>query len=149
MIDKNPTFETLPVITIHQPYASWTIKGLRPIEPRSHNLFGLLVNQTVLIHAGKKYIKDAVYDGININSEHLKYRPGSVPQGAILGSATIKYCKLLDKTHESLALCDCVTDPVYGVYFDNIIEFDEPIYVNGSIGIWYYDIMNKKKIDKL
>lgn len=137
----------LPVITLYQPWATWIIRGWKTIETRTHNRFACLNHKTILIHAGQRTDADAINNAY-LTKEQIMYEPDEVINGFILGSAYVDATGLLcgDDYENKAALI--YTMDRYGLFLKNIEKFKEPIPVKGEMGIWYYDLENKKKTSK-
>lgn len=138
-----------PVITLYQPWATWIMRGWKTIETRTHNRFECLLNQRVLIHAGK--ITDDSYYAVKnpyLTKEQLLYAPDEMVNGAILGMANVIEFGKLGDTHSKSALIDSGITERFGLFLADVHKFHEPIPCKGSMGIWYYDLENKVKVKK-
>ena len=122
-----------PVITLHQPWASWIVMGHKTIETRIHSRFACLKGQTILIHAGKTMDPKA-WPNPYLTLE----RPIDYPQGAILGKAFVRDFRQLNASDSPLALIDCGSVKRFGLLLEQIEQFKEPIPARGAQGIWYY-----------
>lgn len=142
------TAEIYPVITLYQPWASWVIWGWKPIETREHYRFNCLQHKRILIHAG--LTTDSA--GYAVNNPYLSAAQNAMrddmPNGFILGSAYVSDTKILESEDSGEALIDCGNTQRYGLILTEIKRFDIPIKESGSMGIWYYDLANKKKVKK-
>lgn len=143
-IDKG----VMPVITLYQPWATWVVVGWKTIETRLHRGFKSLEGKRVLIHGGKK-VDEGAWDAAApwITKEQEEYR-GSYPTGAIIGSALVTEFRVLDENDSRYALIDCCTVIRYGLLLNEVLCFFEPMLVEGSMGIWYFDMDTKRKVRK-
>lgn len=147
LIDRHTVF---PVITLYQPWATWVIREWKPIETRTHNRFACLKGHWVLIHAGAK-TDDSELTRRNpyLTKEQIIYKPDEVVNGAILGMAYCHDWGLLNINHSKAALIDCGPPFTrYGNFLKEIVIFPEPIPEKGELGIWYYDLLQRKKVKK-
>lgn len=138
-----------PVITLYQPWATWIMRGWKSIETRTHERFSCLLNKTILIHAGMKTDgSDLTVKNPYLTKEQILFNPDEVVNGAILGSVYVDACGWLcgDSYENKSALID--TRNRYGLFLTEIEVLPFPIYIKGSIGIWYYDLDNHKKVLK-
>lgn len=137
-----------PVITLYQPWATWIMLGWKIIETRTHNRFQSLLHKNVLIHAGQQTDLSAWDNNPYLTEEQLQERTLIRPNGAILGSAYVDACGWLcgDDFENKSALIE--TTNRYGLFLKNISPFDKPIPCKGEMGIWYYDLYNKRKVKK-
>ena len=103
------------VITIHQPFASLIVAGIKDIENRTWttNFSG-----TLLIHAGK-------------TTEQTEWNEmfDALPTGAILGSVDV-----VDVVRDSTS--EWAEADSFHWVLANAIEFDSPIPATGKLGLW-------------
>lgn len=137
----------LPVITLYQPWATWIMRGWKTIETRTHSRFACLNGKTILIHAGMNTDASAIRNPY-LTHEQLVTNPDEMVNGFILGSASVKAYSRLDKRHSRDALIECELTERYGLHLADITRFEKPIRENGSMGIWYYDINERRKVTK-
>lgn len=139
----------LPVITLYQPWATWIVRGWKTIETRTHNRFSCLLHNRVLIHAGLTTDNSVlVTENPYLTHEQLIQKPEEIVNGYILGSVHVNYYGALNDMNSKASLIDCGTTRRYGLFLDNVQKFDNPIPEKGSMGIWYYDLTNKRKVKK-
>lgn len=140
----------MPVITLYQPWASWIMTGWKGIETRTHKGFRSLVGKRILIHAGKHVdLSNAAVHNPFLSKEELDYRPPHYHlTGQILGSAWAYEFRVLDENDSRDALIDCCSVIRYGLFLNEVLQLADPIPVRGGMGIWYYDLDNKKKVLK-
>lgn len=123
----------MKALTIRQPWASLIISG--------HKLYEFRTWQTryrgkILIHAGMGIDKSYLPYYENYNLEYTK--------GAIIGEADLADCILVDESfNEELYKMNPLIygNNHIGIYawkLENIIKYDEPIYVKGQLGLWNY-----------
>jgi len=117
------------------------------IETRTHNRFGCLLGETILIHAGMKTDPDAINNPY-LSKEQLMYEPDEMVNGYILGSAFVKSFGKLCDIHSEQALIDCGNVERWGLFLSNVKKFSNPILAKGEMGIWYFDIDKKEKVKK-
>lgn len=143
-----------PVITLYQPWAAYVVSGMKTIETRTHTRFNGLVGKQVLIHAAMNpdpnvWAWENYFIEKNYPPEALGWalKVASI-RGAIIGSAFVDKFGPLDKRHSDAACIECESVQRYGLFLFDIKKWDEPQYVQGSMGIWYYDIANQEKVKK-
>lgn len=141
--------EVYPVITLYQPWATWIMRLWKSIETREHDRFKGLRGKRILIHAGKR-TDDSLLTTHNqyLTFEQIKQDPDEVVNGFILGSAFIENVGWLNGSHSKRALIDCGTTKRFGLFLHDIKQFEQPIEVNGEMGIWYFDMTTKQKVKK-
>lgn len=126
----------MKVLTIKQPWASLIINGYKRYEFRSWytNYRGEL-----LIHAGKSVDKEAM-------KRLEKYLDFDIPIGKIIGKVNITNCVKLDSNLKEELLnenSDIYKNSEIGNFafkVEDVIIFDNPIEINGMLGLWNYDI---------
>lgn len=141
------TTDIFPVITLYQPWATWIMRGWKTIETRTHNRFACLNHKVVLIHAGMTTDAAAINNPF-LSKEQLMYDPDEMINGFILGSVYVDATGLLcgDDYENKGALID--TRDRFGLFLEKIKKFTDPIPVKGEMGIWYYDMLNGRKVRK-
>jgi len=139
----------LPVITLYQPWATWIMRLWKWIETREHDRFKGLKGKRILIHAGLRT------DGSHLTTRNpyltqsqILYKPDEIINGFILGSAYVDDVGWLDGSHSKKALIDCENTKRYGLFLDGIKPLEVPIAEKGEMGIWYYDVVDMKKVKK-
>jgi hypothetical protein len=127
----------IPVITVHQPWASLIIEGYKTIETRTHDRFKCLVGKRIGIHASKQIRCCAA----SVRS-NLGYYPRFEPiHGCILGTAWVAdFRSLREEDHWKALLHEKECRGRYGLFLTDIKKFDNPIPAKGQQGIWYYEI---------
>lgn len=141
--------EICPVITLYQPWASWIMRLWKWIETREHDRFACLKGKRILIHAGQR--TDDSHLTVNnpyLTKEQIMYKPDEIVNGFILGSAFVSNVGWLNGTHSKKSLIDCENTKRFGLFLDGIKPFETPIAEKGEMGIWYYDVVNQKKVKK-
>lgn len=126
----------MKVLTIKQPWASLIINGYKRYEFRSWytNYRGEL-----LIHAGKSVDKEAM-------KRLEKYLDFDIPIGKIIGKVNITNCVKLDSNlkeellNENSDIYKNSEVGSFGWQIEDVIKFDNPIEINGMLGLWNYDI---------
>ena len=124
----------MKVLTIKEPWATLIIEGYKKYEFRS---WKTNYRGKILIHAGMSLEKDMLERFKDYNLNCIK--------GAIIGEAEIVDCILVDeKFNEKLRKIDPV---VYGKSnhvekyawkLENIVKYDNPIYIKGKLGLWNF-----------
>lgn len=135
-----------PVITLYQPWATWIMRGWKPIETRTHDRFKSLLNKKILIHAGQKTDQSAINNPY-LTKEQLLFNPDEMINGFILGNAFVYNIRRLDSQDAKKALIECDTER-YGLELSHINKFEEPIACKGEMGIWYFDLEDGIKVNK-
>ena len=138
---------SMPTITLYQPWATWIIRGWKPIETRTHNRFMCLKGKWILIHAGKTTDANAINNPY-LSKDQLAQSPEEIINGYILGAAFVSDFKALDKRHSKDALIDCGNVQRFGLFLNNVYRLMEPIPVLGEMGVWYFNLETKQKVKK-
>lgn len=127
----------MKVLTIKQPWATLIILGYKRFEFRS---WQTTYRGELLIHAGKGIDREAMKRLGN-------YIPKDMPQGKIIGKATLVDCIKMCPEFKSDLLKenkDIYTDSSfkenYGWQLTNIEKFDEPIEAKGHLSLWEYTL---------
>ena len=125
----------MKVLTIKEPWATLIIEGHKKYEFRS---WKTNYRGKILIHAGMSIENDVL--------ERFKDYNLKCSKGAIIGEAEITDCILVD---ESFNKTIRELDPIvygrsnhvenYAWKLENIIKYDEPIYIKGKLGLWNYE----------
>ena len=125
----------MKVLTIKEPWASLIINGYKKYEFRS---WKTNYRGKILIHAGLSLEKDMLERFKDYNLECSK--------GAIIGEAELVDCIFVDeKLNQQLRNIDQI---IYGKSnhvekyawkLENIVKYDEPIYIKGKLGLWNYE----------
>ena len=125
----------MKVLTIKEPWATLIIEGHKKYEFRS---WKTNYRGKILIHAGMSIENDVL--------ERFKDYNLKCSKGAIIGEAEITDCILVD---ESFNKTIKELDPIvygrsnhvenYAWKLENIIKYDEPIYIKGKLGLWNYE----------
>jgi hypothetical protein len=146
MVEMN---NILPAITLYQPWATWIMREWKLIETRTHNKFQSLKGDTILIHAGQTTdASDYAVKNPYLTREQILQDPDEIINGHILGTAFVYDFSKLNDSHSRHALIDCGSVHRYGLFLENVKRFDTPIPVVGSIGIWYFDLVNREKVSR-
>ncbi len=128
----------MKAITIKQPWATLIAKGYKEYEFRT---WKTKYRGEILIHAGKGIDKKAMKRFENLNLEY--------PQGCIIAKANLTDCiKVDDKFVSNVypknpqvykGIKDRGEWEGYGFKLENVAQI-EPIYVNGKLSLWEYEI---------
>ena len=125
----------MKVLTIREPWATLIVDGYKKYEFRT---WKTNYRGKILIHAGMNLEKDML--------ERFKDYNLKCSKGAIIGEATLVDCILVNKEFEKELLE--IDNIVYGRSthkmkyawkLDNIIKYDNPIFVKGKLGLWNYE----------
>lgn len=125
----------MKVLTIKEPWASLIINGYKEYEFRT---WKTSYRGKLLIHAGMGIDKNEIklFENYNLNYEH----------GAIIGEVNIVDCILIDETFDKELKSS--NNLVYkkgnyvGIYawkLENVIKYENPIYIKGKLSLWNYD----------
>ena len=121
-------------LTIKQPWASLIVNGYKNYEFRS---WQTKYRGKILIHAGMSLEKENVSKVKEYNLEYIK--------GAIIGEAEIVDCILVDKNFdnslkkENSIVYESNHVGLYAWKLENIKKYENPVYVNGKLGLWNYE----------
>ena len=140
--------ESIPCITIHQPWASLIALGYKTIETRTHARFAGLVGKRIGIHAGKRFDKRAaaaIADALGCTTADLVHTlsdPDSWPSGCLI--CTVHASAYTVEADENVrrnrkALCD--TTGLHCLHLDGArVAFagHAVIPTKGAQGIWYF-----------
>lgn len=128
----------MKTITIKQPFASLIAAGLKEYEFRT---WKTTYRGEILIHAGKSFDKEAMKKFVCYGLDY--------PTGCIIAKATLTDCVPITETvkddlrSKNVLVYSGTTEDHdwngYGFKLENI-EKMEPIFVNGMLGLWEYDI---------
>lgn len=128
----------MKVITIKQPFATLIAEGYKAYEFRT---WKTKYRGDILIHAGKGIDKAAMKKFECLNLEY--------PTGAILAKAKITDCVEVNgqlrsdlEKEDALVYSGIIEDTDwkgFGFKLENIKKI-EPIFVNGKLGFWNYDL---------
>jgi hypothetical protein len=139
----------LPAITLYQPWATWIMRGWKTIETRTHNRFVSLKDKTILIHAGKTTeVSEAIVKNPYLTKEELIFNPQEIINGHIIGQVDVIDFRELGWKDSYEALIDCEFTQRYGLFLRKPVLFESPIKVDGSMGIWYFDMQTLQKVKK-
>jgi hypothetical protein len=131
----------IPVITLWQPWGNWVDLGWKTIETRTHPRFAKLEGQTIGIHLGLKWDKDAIQLARRFLTAEQLFRTKEFLKigGAIVATAFVKEHRLLNTKDSPFALIDCGHTTRWGLILENIKQI-EAIPTKGRQGIWYYNL---------
>jgi len=130
----------MKIITLWQPWATWIEWDWKSIETRTHNKFISLKGQTIGIHAGNNYDKNA-FDAAKLfldPEQIIEHNNTSYPLGCIICTAFVSGVGKLSTYNQSRALIECVTVR-YGLFLTQITPI-KPIFIKGHQGIWNYNL---------
>jgi len=137
-----------PIITLHEPWATWIAKRWKLIETRTHQQFKSLTHKWIGIHAGLRWDRDALqHAGSYLTEEQIRQTKTWLRVGGcIIAIAYVSEHRKLDILDQKLSLIctGTIMRPVrYGLVFSDIRPI-EAIPVRGRQGIWYHDIPDKE-----
>ena len=125
----------MKVLTVKEPYASLIINGYKKYEFRT---WKTNYRGKILIHAGKSFDKETMNRFSKLN---LKYKPGY-----IIGEVNIIDCISITKEFNDKLIKE--NELIYGMNknrtgyawkLDCIKIYDNPIKINGKLGLWNYN----------
>ena len=124
----------MKALTIKQPWASLIVNNYKKYEFRT---WKTNYRGKVLIHAGKTIGNKDIYNKYDL--EYLK--------GAIIGEAYITDCIQINSTfkkkllEENEELYRNANLNEYAWKLDKIKKYENPIYINGKLGLWNFKKM--------
>ena len=146
------------VITLHQPWASLIMLGLKNYETRSWPC-PIKHRGPLLIHASKKVVP---LDNIVGSPEFYqivralldKYgRCSDMPTGAILGQVDVVGAHKTEEVKDEISplelACGDYADGRFAWELANITPFDEPIPAKGKQGLWNFDYVPGVNVGKI
>lgn len=141
------TIERMPVITLHQPWASFIAWGWKTIESRTHPRLASLAGKRFYLHAGKAWDPNCVEGaGAALRWMSREQVEQTMNQAFGIRGAIIALChagehRLLSTVDSSAAMIDCgVNSPQrWGLH----IEWTSKLLLGttpakGKQGIWYF-----------
>ncbi len=130
----------LPVISLHQPWASWIAWGYKNVETRGHTRFGKLVGQRVGIHAARKWDRDAWFARRFLpRGAQARLLQKRYPRGAIVATARIWDYGPMVPGDELGALLAC-HDGVVAYRLTDVVRVMPEYPAKGRQGIWYVEV---------
>jgi len=140
-----PATETIPAISLAQPWASWVALGWKTIETRCHNGFAGLVGRRLAICASKTWDREALDVADVFMSAEQVYAHGRMtaaglyPKGEIV--AVARMLRLQPCTHVELARSAlCWYEGGVGYVLGDVSPLPVGLRVAGSLGIFYIDL---------
>ena len=125
----------MKTLTIKEPWATLIVDGYKKYEFRS---WKTNYRGKILIHAGMSLESD--------NLKRFKNYNLTCSKGAIIGEADLVDCIKVDEEFiNELRKIDSVVYALsnhsenYAWKLENVIKYDNPIYVKGKLGLWNYD----------
>jgi hypothetical protein len=136
-IEQTGDAKFLSIISLWQPWATWIMWGLKPIETRTHDKFHNLAGKRIGIHAAKKLDPDWKYHaGRYLSGQTIdKTQNYDHALGALICTAYVYDYDRVPHRDSPLALIECET-PRFGLFLSKIIALDPPIPMRGCQGIW-------------
>lgn len=148
----------MKALTIHQPWASLIVHGLKPFEWRGWACPRSMVGQTIVIHAGaveaRKGIQHLLLSDENIQAscgpgvdaaairavlERAASNPTAMPLRAGLGTAKLGQPLMADKIYHRQGLKIGGEGPWnFGWPLTEIERWDEPVPAQGHQGFWVW-----------
>ncbi len=134
-------------ITVHQPYATLIVMGLKTMETRTWSTH---YRGPLLIHASRRpyVVEDHLDNQGNTLTDWLiawdyHHGPLTFPTQSILGAVNLAGVIPYSKLHDNLHLLSPV-DKRYGVFapgwcawkLTNAVKFKKPLLVPGKQGLW-------------
>lgn len=143
----------MKIISLHQPWASLVVMGVKKWETRSWRPSKLL-GETIGIHAtqSRQYLNCCMLWPF---SKHIDGNPLLLPRGAILGTVTLKmavttefWClKYQDGNDEELALGNYSNNRT-AWKLEDPHKFEKPIAARGYQQFWNYDLTRVDNLRK-
>ena len=130
----------MKVISIKQPWASLIINGYKKYEFRT---WKTKYRGEILIHASKSFDKKLIEYFSEYNLDY--------PTGCIIGKVNLNNCIPITEKFENTLIK--TNKKVYGLTqgrsgyafeLTEVQKFENPIEINGKLGIWDYDGIIKK-----
>jgi len=127
-------------ITLRQPWASMIALRWKSIETRTHSLFSNLVGQRIAIHAGKSWDDEAEWFLLrwgrrDVSLVRHEIQNAATAAGVIVCTAQVIDFSVLDKTHSEMALIDCDSKRLFGLFLQDI-QPTEHLPARGALGVW-------------
>ncbi len=99
--------DTMPAITIWQPWASMIAAGIKTIETRTHSGFSSLKGKRIAIHAGMKFDPAWLSENakLDLAGAGMPQEAHQYPRGAIVATAFVSDARRLCPTDEPAACC--------------------------------------------
>ena len=146
----------MKALTIHQPWASLIVHGLKPFEWRGWACPKWMVGQTVVIHAGAIGARKGIHHllarddhiaascgpgvdvaAIRVALERAASNPTLMPLRAGLGTATLGEPMLADQVYHRQGLKIGGEGPWnWGWPLSDVVRWDEPVPASGAQGFW-------------
>ncbi len=133
----------MKVITLWRPWGAAIIMGIKTIETRMHSRFASLVGETIGIHNGMKWHKDAfeimqpfLPDRLPTSLFHKEYAL-NIPKAIIGEVEVVDHIALgyFDTHLAKAALCK-IRSGMWGLVLKNPVLYSHPVEVPGAMGIW-------------
>lgn len=130
----------MKVISIKQPWASLIINGYKKYEFRT---WKTKYRGEILIHASKSFDKKLIEYFSEYNLDY--------PTGCIIGKVSLNDCIPVTEKFENMLIK--TNKKVYGLTqgrdgyafeLTEVQKFENPIEINGKLGIWDYDGIIRK-----
>lgn len=129
--------DTIPIISLHRPWADWVREEWKTIETRLHDRFRSLKGRRIGIHASLTWDRSA-FDAARqfLSPEQLKQLPGlSSIGGAVTCTAFVMDFRRCGPDDGKRALIECYT-PRFGLVLRDV-RIVEPVVMRGHQGLWY------------
>jgi hypothetical protein len=140
LLDAVDPPDTIPAITLYQPWATWIAWGWKTIETRVHDRFAGLVGQRIAIHAGKTFDERSPREATPYLWEERRRKADRAltryPQGAIVCTVDVVGARWLTEADSGAALCRCLHCDRFGIILANVRIIEPPIAWSGARGIW-------------
>jgi len=137
--------ETIPAISIAQPWASWIALGWKSIETRSHGNFAGLVGKRIAIHASKTWdresldVADVFMTPEQIQAHGRLTAAKWYPQGELVAVARV--LRMQPCNHVALGRAAlCWYEGGVGYVLGDVSPLPRGIRVSGLQGIFYVDL---------
>jgi len=134
---------SLPIITLWQPWASWVMLGWKRIETRTHQRFKGLSGKWIGIHASVKWDEKAIEAASPylLDWQIAKSKNFLKIGGAVIGRVAVTNFRPLTVEDSKCALIECESVQRYGLVlaYPHVVE---AIPARGKQGIWYLKDLN-------
>jgi hypothetical protein len=139
-----PAGDTIPAISLWQPWATWILWGWKTIETRLHDRFAKLEGRRIAIHASVTWDQQAIsaaspYLTKEQVEQTYKLLPRDWKAGCLLCSALVEDYRLTEPGDAKRALIECDT-PRVGLWLKDIQPIEPPIAMRGHQGIWMVEL---------
>lgn len=135
--------DRMPVLSLHQPWATWIARARKTIETRPHARYRGLLGRQISIHAAMRleraaWVIAAPYQPIGWEGHPAEFGTPQMPAGALVATAVISGVRPMTTMDCYDALCDW-SPGRWAYVFCDVRPLRDPIYLRGHQGIWYME----------